>query len=63
MKDKWTVFKDESRRPKWIVRDEYGEFQFRTGREALEFVDCELRKRKWAQEIQWRQEKISGELD
>lgn len=62
---KWRAFKQKtpSRLPAWVVTDGYGEFRFRTGREALEFVDHELRKRKLAQEIQWRQEKIREGLD
>lgn len=61
---KWRVFKERlhpSWQPMWVLWDEQGEYLFRSGREALAFVDSELRKRCWAETIRDRQEEICGD--
>lgn len=58
---KWRVFKEKlppSWQPMWVLWDEHGEYLFRTGREALEFVDRELRNREYANRIKRRQEDL-----
>lgn len=55
----WKVFKEnvpQPQGPRWVVWDEYGEYLFPTGREALAFVDKELRKRALARVVQRRQD-------
>lgn len=42
----------------WVVWDEHGEFLFRTGAEALAFVDQQINQRHWANQICLRQEKL-----
>lgn len=50
---KWRVYRDGAR---WRVEDGSGAFLFRTGREALGFVDSELRKRALARIVSDRME-------
>lgn len=51
---KWKVFKEKvppAMSPMWVVWDEYGEFLFRTGQEALLFVNAELKRRSLARKV------------
>lgn len=44
--------------PMWVVWDETGEYLFRTGCEALEFVNQEITNRALACEVRVRQEML-----
>lgn len=58
---KWRVFKERlhsSWQAKWVVWDEHGEYLFDTGREAIGFVNWELKKRALARQIKGRQDAL-----
>lgn len=58
---KWKVFKERVHPywiPMWVVWDEYGEYLFRTGSEALRFVDEEISNRSLACRLAERQAKF-----
>lgn len=57
----WKIFKEKlppQWNPMWVVWDEYGEYLFRTGAEALEFVNCQINQRMRWHKLQERMRKI-----
>ena len=64
-RDKWHVFKEpwwveglDGVAPKWVVRDEYSEYLFDTGAQALEFVHRELTNRHMARIIRMKMQEL-----